>query len=352
VTEWRWVSRFAEQFRLCGLHAGEECIVLSETASRRELVEASMLAAQSLGAAAFHVTMMTPANPGPVALRSTGTSLAIHENRAALAALTTATFVVDCTVEGLLHSKELRPILASGARVLMISNEHPEVFERLPHDEGMAKRVAIGYEMLCAAGEMRVTSAAGTDLIVNLADGFKAGSTGVTDGAGSIAHWPGGLVLVFPARHRVEGTVVLAPGDLNLTFKDYVRDPITLTIEDDNVVDVGGDGVDAGVFRSYMAAFDDPDAYATSHVGWGMNPHARWDYLQLYDRSQHNGTEARAFEGNFMYSTGANETANRFTRCHFDLPMRDCSVSLDGVPVVDHGRLVGPVARDRDADGP
>ena len=112
------------------------------------------------------------------------------------------------------------------------------------------------------------------------------------------------------------------------------------------VVDVGGDGVDAGVLRSYMAAFDDPDAYATSHVGWGMNPHARWDYLQLYDRSQHNGTEARAFEGNFMYSTGANETANRFTRCHFDLPMRDCSVSLDGVAVVERGHLIGAVARD------
>jgi 2,5-dihydroxypyridine 5,6-dioxygenase len=159
---------------------------------------------------------------------------------------------------------------------------------------------------------------------------------------------------VFPARHRVEGTVVLAPGDLNLTFKDYVRDPITLVIRDDFVVDVAGDGVDAGILRSYMAAFDDPDAYATSHVGWGMNPSARWDYLQLYDRGQHNGTEARAFGGNFMYSTGANENANRFTRCHFDLPMRDCSVSLDGVPVVDSGRLVGSVApagTDDDPDG-
>jgi 2,5-dihydroxypyridine 5,6-dioxygenase len=304
-----------------------------------------MLAAQSLGAAAFHLTMMTPSNPGPVALRSTGTSLAIQQNRAALAALTSATFVVDCTVEGLLHSRELRPILAAGTRVLMISNEHPEFFERLPHDEDMANRVGAGYDMLCAAREMRVTSEAGTDLIVNLADGFKAGSTGVTAGPGSIAHWPGGLVLVFPARHRVHGTVVLAPGDLNLTFKDYVRDTITLVIDDDVVVEVAGDGVDAGIMRSYMAAFHDPDAYATSHVGWGMNPAARWDYLQLYDRAQHNGTEARAFEGNFMFSTGANENAERFTRCHFDLPMRDCSVSLDGVAVVDAGRLVGAISR-------
>jgi 2,5-dihydroxypyridine 5,6-dioxygenase len=54
--------------------------------------------------------------------------------------------------------------------------------------------------------------------------------------------------------------------------------------------------------------------------------------------------EARAFEGNFMYSTGANETAGRFTPCHFDLPMLDCTVELDGLPVLAGGRLQGPLA--------
>ena len=57
---------------------------------------------------------------------------------------------------------------------------------------------------------------------------------------GSIAHWPGGLVLAFPASGSVNGTVVLAP---------------------------------------YLAAFDEPDAYAVSHVGWGMDPGARWEAL-------------------------------------------------------------------------
>ena len=94
-----------------------------------------------------------------------------------------------------------------------------------------------------------------------------------------------------------------------------------------------------------MAAFNGKDAYASSHIGWGMNPAARWDYLDLYDRSQINGTEARAFEGNFMYSTGANETAQRFSPCHFDLPMRRCTVALDGVEVVREGALAGELAR-------
>ena len=86
------------------------------------------------------------------------------------------------------------------------------------------------------------------------------------------------------------------------------------------------------------------EAYATSHVGWGMNPAARWDVLALYDRRELWGTEVRAFAGNFLYSTGANETAGRFTAGHFDLPMRHCSVTLDGSPVVTDGRLIADLA--------
>ena len=45
------------------------------------------------------------------------------------------------------------------------------------------------------------------------------------------------------------------------------------------------------------------------------------------------------FAGNFLFSTGANKFANRFTLGHFDLPMRNCTVLLDGKAVVDKGRL-------------
>jgi 2,5-dihydroxypyridine 5,6-dioxygenase len=75
-----------------------------------------------------------------------------------------------------------------------------------------------------------------------------------------------------------------------------------------------------------------------------MNHFARWDAAQLYDRRETWGTEARAYAGNFLYSTGANETAGRFTAGHFDLPMRNCTVTLDGVEVVSEGRLAAELA--------
>ncbi|MDO8755847.1 MAG: peptidase M29, partial [Polaromonas sp.] len=135
--------------------------------------------------------------------------------------------------------------------------------------------------------------------------------------------------------------LVLAPGDVNLTFKRYLEQAVVLTIENDFVTDIAGQHVDADLMRSYWAAWGDREAYAVSHVGWGMNPKARWDAMALYDKKDFNGTELRAFAGNFLYSTGANEVAGRHTLGHFDLPLRGCTVALDGQVIVDAGQLTG-----------
>jgi 2,5-dihydroxypyridine 5,6-dioxygenase len=50
------------------------------------------------------------------------------------------------------------------------------------------------------------------------------------------------------------------------------------------------------------------------------------------------------FAGNFLFLTGANKYANRFTLGHFDLPLRNCTVRIDGKPVVKKGRLVPELA--------
>jgi 2,5-dihydroxypyridine 5,6-dioxygenase len=341
---WHRIEAFAAQFDRCAVHADEMAVVLAEADSRPELVETASLALGSLGVVAPTLVLPTPTSRGPVPVRSTGASTAIDGHRAAVAALCAADFVVDCTVEGLLHASELEEVLASGTRVLMVSNEHPEVFERVSHDPTLADRVAKGVGLLAAAHQMHVTSAHGTELVVELGGAVVAGSDGTAVESGAIAHWPGGLVLAFPAAGTVNGTVVMAPGDVNLTFKEYLQSTIRLTIESDFVTAIDGAGVEADLFRSYMEAWDEPEAYAISHVGWGMNHQCRWDVLPLYDKADLNGTELRAFAGNFLWSTGANEVAGRFCRGHFDLPMRNCTVLLDGTPVVIYGMLVGEVA--------
>jgi 2,5-dihydroxypyridine 5,6-dioxygenase len=151
-------------------------------------------------------------------------------------------------------------------------------------------------------------------------------------------------VLAFPAAGSVAGTLVLDRGDVNLSFKRYLDAPVRLRIEHDHVVEVAGDGLDAelmrGQYADWAAGEADRSAYAVSHLGWGLNRRARWDAMAFHDKADFNGTELRAFAGNFLYSTGANEVAGRHTLGHFDLPLRRCTVALDGVTVVDNGVLV------------
>jgi len=342
--EGKWIDAFARVLRLSDVKAGDAVAVLSETQSRPVLPLLAELALASLGARPFHVIVPTPPQRAPVPVRSTGASDALGDLGPAIGALGQAALVVDCTVEGLLHAPELPAILGGGARVLMISNEHPEALERLVPDPGLEAKVKAGIRRLRAARRMEVTSPAGTKLDVSLAGAVAGGGWGYTARPGTIAHWPGGLCLCFPAAGAVSGRLVLAPGDVNLTFKRYLESAVHLTIDSDTVVDIAGDGLDAELMRSYFAAWGDKEAYAVSHVGWGMNPAARWDAMTMYDRRDFNGTELRAFAGNFLYSTGANEVAGRRTLGHFDLPLRHCTVRLDGVAVVEAGALQGDLA--------
>jgi 2,5-dihydroxypyridine 5,6-dioxygenase len=338
--EAKWIDMFAEVLRLCGVARDESCALLSETQSRPVLVHLAELALQRVGARMFHVTVPSRALTAPVPVRSTGASDAIGGLDPVVQALAASRFIVDCTVEGLQHAAELPRILAGGARVLVVSNEHPEILERcLPRAEDEAP-VRDAMRRMKAAQRMHVTSAAGTDLEIALGGARVGGVWGFTAKPGTLTHWPGGLVLAFPAAGSVRGTLVLDRGDVNLTFKRYLSEPLRLAIDDDHVLRIDGDGVEAELMRGNFEAWGDRAAYAVSHVGWGLNRRARWDAMTFYDKADFNGTELRAFAGNFLYSTGANEVAGRHTLGHFDLPLRGCTVALDGAVVVDQGRLL------------
>jgi 2,5-dihydroxypyridine 5,6-dioxygenase len=335
-----WLAAFEAVLRLCGAVPGLPVCLLAESQSRSLNLEIAELAALRLGCRPFRCVLPTPPQTAPVPVRSTGASRALQGHPGAMAALMASPLILDLTLEGLLHAPELKAILAAGARVMMVSNEHPEALERLvprPEDEAVVKAAV---KRARAAQRMTVTSAAGTDLTVSLAGAVTAGVWGWTDRPGTVAHWPGGVVVSFPRAGSVAGTLVLDAGDVNLTFKRYLERPVRLTLVDDHITAIEGEGTDAELMRRYLAAWEDPAAYAVSHVGWGLNPRARYEALAMYDRRDTNGTELRAFAGNFLFSTGANEFAGRFTEGHFDIPVRNCTIALDGVKVVEAGRLL------------
>lgn len=343
--EGKWLAAFRRVLALNGIGAGTQVAIISETQSRPVLVHLCELAAYDLGASFFHIQMPTPPQTAPVPVKSTGTSWAIAGNVAVIEALKRVDIIVDCTVEGLIHAPEWPEIEAAGrTRLLVITNEHPEILERCEPKAEDAVKLNIGIQMLREASEMRVTSAAGTDLTVDLRGAPCGGTAGFGTTAGAVAHWPGGLCLAFPGKGAVNGRIVMDVGDMNLTFKTFLTSQIDFMIENDFVTAIKGDGIDALHLREYMDAWGDKNAFGMSHVGWGMNHGAKWVSATMYDKRDMQAVEFRAIAGSFLWSTGANQYAGRYTLGHFDLPMRNCTIALDGRVVVKNGHLQGELA--------
>ena len=115
-------------------------------------------------------------------------------------------------------------------------------------------------------------------------------------------------------------------------------------IEAGRITEIRGDGYQAELVRTYMADFDDPDAYGLSHIGWGLDERAKWAALATDSRGH--GMELRAFCGNVLFSTGPNDLVGGPN--HTTLPPRHPDAELLAVPrrPADHRRRRGRGRRD------
>ena len=197
---------------------------------------------------------------------------------------------------------------------------------------------------------MRVTSEAGTDLTYRCGEYPVMSQYGMADEPGRFDHWGVGLLHTFPNEGSANGTVVFQPGDIViLPYCRYVQDPVAAGDPRRPHHAASRAASTPTLMRDWLAegktGAEDRDPYAVSHLGWGLNPQCRWDALALYgDAPERSRAAARSFPGNFLFSTGPNTQGGgkRTTRGHYDVPMRDCTVALDGNVVVEDGRIVDP----------
>ena len=325
-----------EVLALSKLGAGENVLVLTSSNSNPQLVDAALRAAAELGARALRLDippLWDPAESGTDPTAVTGRSQ-LDDNPMALAAMKEADLVIDLVF--LLFTPAQREVLKSGTRMLL-AYEPPEILARCMPSLDDRRRVLAARDAYLAGKELRITSAAGTDLRAKTGDYPITAEYGFVDEPGRWDHWPSGFVARVPNDHTANGTVVLAPGDIILPFKNYLQAPIRLAIEDGMIVKIEG-GLEAEFLDQYMRDFGEPNAFAVSHLGWGLQPKARWTSLGLYDKHATVGMEARAFYGNFLFSTGP--SLNRKTRCHLDIPMRNCSFFIDGQPMTQDGKVI------------
>jgi 2,5-dihydroxypyridine 5,6-dioxygenase len=326
------------ELELCGISEGSTVAVLSQNDQRPGYVAAFLTAAEQLGATAFQVRVNSQGGDsldGDVGTWVVGDT-PIAGNRPAIEALKGVDLVVDTIF--LLFSKEQLEIQESGTRVLLCIEPVDHLREMFPTRE-LRERVEAAGERLGAARSLRFTNELGTDVTYELGAYPVITQYGYTDTPGRWDHWPSGFLFTGGSDTGVNGKVVLAPGDIIFPFKDYVRTPIELTIDQGRIEQIAG-AFDADLLRDYMASFRDEDAYGIAHIGWGMLETARWGVLATDRRGM--GMHGRSFYGNVLFSTGPNQELGgpNDTACHVDIPMRNCSLYLDDEPIVVDGDIV------------
>lgn len=328
-------ENFVKQFELCKVTPGEVVAVIAELGEKEEYVSASVAAARQLGASALVLHASSLSSPMLPPYEADG-----REVTALLAAAGEADFVVDCTVGGLIHSDVRTRITGNGKRMLFVA-EPNDVLERLMGGEEIKASVSAAGDTLRDGRTLRVTNDAGMDLTADISgeDLPITMQWGFVDVPGRWDHWPSGFAACFPKDRTAQGQIVLQPGDALIPWQRYVRDQVTLTIKDGFIISITG-GADAHVLNDYFESWDDHEVWALSHMGWGLLPQARWSAFDVYDPRSLYGQELRSTAGNFMWSTGSNRFADRETPAHLDVPMRNCTVSVDDTVVVRDGKLV------------
>lgn len=330
---------FRSEFELCRLEPGEHVVVLSEPTSRADYVAAAFGAAQLAGA---HVVSAVVPGGGPTPVPSTHTGsgaglVSVLADTAVQKLLQNADFVVDLTREGFIHSPLQSEILATGTRILFICDA-PDVLARNLGSAADTDRVARGVDSIKRSTVMRVSSPAGTDLTVDLADSHPGAQKGFVDRPGTWDHWPSTMVMCWP--QNSSGRLVLAPGDILLPFKEYVRDEVVLEISHGRIDAVTG-GADAAFLERFFADSEDKWARYLSHMGWGMMRSADWFATAMYAKHEIMGMDARAYAGNFLWSTGPHPFLGREDSfAHLDIAMRGCTIRIDDLTVVSDGELI------------
>ena len=320
------VPLFKEVLAACALKKGETLMVYADHHSPPHYGAALLQAGEDLGAMSFQMTV--PATTPPV------------ETGVILDAWKASDLVIDLASYGTSIYRPLRTeSLKAGTRILRVT-EPEDVLFRMRPDPVVRDRAKLSEHMVEGAREFQITSAGGTDLVVNK-EGRKAfGLWGIADRPGVWDHYPMGLVVVGANRTGTNGTVVVEPGDILLAMQRYASSRITMHIEEGVIKQVQG-GLDAELLKQWFESWDDQRAYWISHIGWGCDHRADWNRLA---RKGNGGTDdVESFYGVMQIAFGRDTSFLAGTNdvpAHMDFDSLHNNIALDGRQVISDGEFV------------
>jgi leucyl aminopeptidase (aminopeptidase T) len=193
-------------------------------------------------------------------------------------------------------------------------------------------------ERVRGAHEIRVTSAAGTDITASFSPGLRWVKTSGIISREAWGNLPGGEIFTSPA--AVDGTYVVdgVLGDwLATKYGDLGENPITVRLQEGRIVGIACSRDDLRRdFEAYVST--DENSNRVGEFALGTNLAVKDVIGHILQDEKIPGVHI-AFGHPYREHTGADWSSVT----HIDAVARDCSVWVDGTPMIERGRyLVDP----------
>jgi leucyl aminopeptidase (aminopeptidase T) len=246
-------------------------------------------------------------------------------------AMARADVVLAPTSRGLTHTQARIKASSRGARVATLPTITEEIFARaLLVDYAELKRKGEWLaDRMTEASTARVTSAAGTDIVLSLDGRAGRSDDGNLQQRGTMGNLPAGEGYIAPLETVGDGVIVF---DASLAGYGRLPTPFRVSVEHGRVVHADTD-VGAWLLETLDAGGEHGRSLA--ELGIGTNPAATVTGNVLEDEKAI-GTIHLAFGASA--SLGGVNVAT----VHIDGVMLQPTVELDGEGVIDDGRLLGP----------
>jgi leucyl aminopeptidase (aminopeptidase T) len=299
-----------------GVAPGEEALVIANPATR-SLGERLRSEAAEAGADATLALIAERAShaaepPAPVA-----------------AAMKAADAVMAPTIQSLSHTAARRAATEAGVRIATLPGVTEEMLARVMSAdmEGLRRKGRAVAAALGEGGEARITSARGSDLTLSLAGRSGIPDAGELTAPGAFGNLPCGEGFIAPVEGSAEGTLVV---DGSIAGVGRVGDPVTLTVSAGHLVAADGAG---GERLMELLRAHGPDGTNVAELGIGTNERAELTGEILEDEKVL-GTAHVAF--------GASAAIGGTVQVpvHLDCVVLEPTVTVDGAPIVEDGRLL------------
>jgi leucyl aminopeptidase (aminopeptidase T) len=227
------------------------------------------------------------------------------------------------------HTSARLAATARGIRCATLPTVTEEIFARaIPVDYGRLERDGDHFaRLLTAAFECRITTAAGTDVTLDLSARHGRNDCARLSTPGSFGNLPAGEGYIAPVEHRGAGVIVF---DAALAGHGLLTTPLSVDLREGRAVAAAGEAADW-----LLATLDDggPLGRQIAELGIGTNPDALITGNILEDEKVA-GTVHLAF-GTSAAIGGVNSAG-----VHIDGVIRSPSLWLDGVQVLEAGNRI------------